>query len=802
MKKLFLISLLVTLPLFASADWSAPLSSPPTCRPGNAGCDAPLNVSRFGQSKIGGITVGTNLGLTDPGLVTRAQVVAGQLCFYGNGTPPFSCIGSWSGIGGGGGGGSNVSIGGPVTINELSNCVINAANNSITCTNDGNSSTLTVNQGGISRLTAGTGIVLTPTNPLTGPGIVSADIPTILTDIGNCGPNKVLQGFNQTTKVPICVEKIQCTGSSCPVPTGLTGSGTTGRIPKWTGGTMLGDSKISESGGALNVGGITMSGTDPYGVIRLISNRLNIFAGNPGAGKILTATDTAGDVSWRTKEELGLGDAFWEKVGTSENIKNKNIGNIGIGVSDPQAKVDVSGQVRIRPGVDTPITGTIINRDPPGPALQTGTCTPVPFRSTLDLGERFEQIMTDGQFIYTRLSTARPTPGSWFYKLKYNPATCQLERTSVNVGISIGRGDMVLATGGTAEKFAILSGFSQVPGAGDGPVRIVVIDTREQTLNAGPRVPYEVDLTNSFITTTPKLAWKVGTTFSASRIFLKSVPCFGTGCEPVYGGMNLSPTGSLGDLYRAADGQISLAESENGFSELPNSVSMGGMRYSISGDGLSIQVSNLTSSGKSSSLLAQVSEASSAFINGVSNLFVGSSETTTNYPVLLDVGGRVRIGGGNPASNKVLASDDTNGTASWKTLTELGSSSGCTISGNTITCGGNTLTIPTSGSNSSCTISGNSITCGGQTLTVPTSTGGPTTISSYRDLPKGALAGFGIYTRGPGLNWGGLTPPAKSGSGFGVSSGCEEGWKTILFDQGATTRGGGPQSSNYTCMKE
>jgi hypothetical protein len=43
---------------YALADWTAPRYSPPTCPAGDAGCDAPINVSRPSQVKAGGLGLG------------------------------------------------------------------------------------------------------------------------------------------------------------------------------------------------------------------------------------------------------------------------------------------------------------------------------------------------------------------------------------------------------------------------------------------------------------------------------------------------------------------------------------------------------------------------------------------------------------------------------------------------------------------------------------------------------------------------------------------------------------------------
>ena len=53
---------------YASADWSAPLSSPPTCITGNPGCDAPLNGNSIQQDKLGGLRLNTGIPQATNGL--------------------------------------------------------------------------------------------------------------------------------------------------------------------------------------------------------------------------------------------------------------------------------------------------------------------------------------------------------------------------------------------------------------------------------------------------------------------------------------------------------------------------------------------------------------------------------------------------------------------------------------------------------------------------------------------------------------------------------------------------------------
>ncbi|MES2216095.1 MAG: hypothetical protein V4481_02255 [Patescibacteria group bacterium] len=55
--------------LSAIADWTAPLSAPPTCVTGNPGCDAPINASATGQGKMGKLGLGSITAPTGPELL-------------------------------------------------------------------------------------------------------------------------------------------------------------------------------------------------------------------------------------------------------------------------------------------------------------------------------------------------------------------------------------------------------------------------------------------------------------------------------------------------------------------------------------------------------------------------------------------------------------------------------------------------------------------------------------------------------------------------------------------------------------
>jgi hypothetical protein len=228
---------------------------------------------------------------------------------------------------------------------------------------------------GISELNKGNGIVFTGNgadpNKITTSGTISADTPTILTAIGDCGVDKVIQGFDQTTRRPICVPKIQCVGTNCPPPPpGVTGGGTPGYLPKWVGGSVLGDSMVRQydsfpgNPGAIEIGtsvrvksplGISIrhtgnvrsatgiitetNGVDARGVDATVTGQGSIaisgvssgngstagsFTGYPGSMALVTsgplkftginegdkkvlASDATGNASWKSLSELGGG---------------------------------------------------------------------------------------------------------------------------------------------------------------------------------------------------------------------------------------------------------------------------------------------------------------------------------------------------------------------------------------------------------------------------------------------------------------------------------------------------------------
>ncbi len=93
-----------------------------------------------------------------------------------------------------------------------------------------------------------------------------------------------------------------------------------------------------------------------------VAGQLRIRGGNPADGNVLMS-DGDGLASWQEVEFNGNGEGYWTQSGSNLYPDNLNW-NVGLGTSDPGAKLDVDGQIRIRGG--NPADGNVLMSDGDG----------------------------------------------------------------------------------------------------------------------------------------------------------------------------------------------------------------------------------------------------------------------------------------------------------------------------------------------------------------------------------------------------------------------------------------------------
>jgi hypothetical protein len=176
---------------------------------------------------------------------------------------------------------------------------------------------------------------------------------TIGTTVNNGIDQLQVSGYTLSTgyKIPsgLSTQYLMADGSVTTGGAGISGSGTSGRIPKFTGTTSIGDSLISDNGTGIGIG--TANATSLLNLQHAIAPQIDFHTGaikradiRASSGSLFLNSLTGNDIQLQTDGATKLTIA--------------SSGNVGIGTSSPSAKLEVAGNVKITGIISTTSTDT------------------------------------------------------------------------------------------------------------------------------------------------------------------------------------------------------------------------------------------------------------------------------------------------------------------------------------------------------------------------------------------------------------------------------------------------------------
>lgn len=144
-----------------------------------------------------------------------------------------------------------------------------------------------------------------------------------------------LRGTPVAATAPTLNQVLKFNGTSWAPGTdsgGVTGSGTTGKLSKWVGGTALGDSILSDDGVTLLVAGNVNASSYMVGGVALASTHLS------DGGTLIKGAGVSGRVPFFSGGQTVTSDGalFWDNT-------NKRL---GVGLNDPEVAIHAVGQIR------------------------------------------------------------------------------------------------------------------------------------------------------------------------------------------------------------------------------------------------------------------------------------------------------------------------------------------------------------------------------------------------------------------------------------------------------------------------